>query len=41
MYPVVSLKPGTRAYNLAFRDQEVLIKYCVPQSAIVGVIFTN
>ncbi|WP_155986896.1 RHS repeat-associated core domain-containing protein, partial [Paenibacillus durus] len=40
-FSILNLKPGTRAYKLAYEDKEILIKYSIPQSAIVGVIFSN
>ncbi len=38
-YPILELEPGTRAYELALDDLEILIKMNIPQEAIVCIIY--
>ncbi|QQZ60790.1 hypothetical protein JI735_30785 [Paenibacillus sonchi] len=40
-FPTAFLPPGSEEYMLSFYDKEVLIKYSIPQEAIVGVMFSN
>lgn len=38
-FPTFSLKSGTRAHDLAVKDKKILIKYSIPQNAILGVMY--
>jgi hypothetical protein len=38
-FPTLELESGTTAHQLAVNDREVLVKYSLPQEAIVGVMF--
>ncbi|MFB6367866.1 hypothetical protein ACFCP7_28330, partial [Paenibacillus elgii] len=38
-FPTLELTSGTTAHRLAEADKEVLIKYSIPQDAIIGVTF--
>lgn len=38
-FPILELQPGSLAHRLAVADKEVLIKYSIPQEAILGIHF--
>jgi RHS repeat-associated protein len=35
-FPTIELIPGTTAHDLAMKDKEILVKYSIPQHAIIG-----
>lgn len=38
-FPTIELKSGTRAHDLAVNDKEILIKFSIPQNAILGIMY--